>query len=225
MNELFINVKVDREERPDLDEIYMNAVQIMARQGGWPMTVFLTPDLKPFYGGTYYPPTDRYGRPGFPKVMHAVAEAFSDQNVQVLQQADQITAHLTQMSNVVDPHHRELTEELMTQAFQHYRSRFDSQHGGFGDPPQIPAQHGIALPPALLASQRQRQRLRDGRTHAGEDGARAVCMTNSVAVSTDIPRTHIGLSHISRRCFTTTLNSSSPILRRSKPLRSRFIAM
>ena len=65
MNELFINIKVDREERPDLDEIYMNAVQIMTRQGGWPMTVFLTPDLKPFYGGTYYPPTDRYGRPGF----------------------------------------------------------------------------------------------------------------------------------------------------------------
>ena len=67
MNELFINIKVDREERPDLDEIYMNAVQVMTRQGGWPMTVFLTPDLKPFYGGTYYPPTDRYGRPGFPK--------------------------------------------------------------------------------------------------------------------------------------------------------------
>jgi len=63
MNELFINIKVDREERPDLDEIYMNAVQVMTRQGGWPMTVFLTPDLKPFYGGTDYPPTDRYGRP------------------------------------------------------------------------------------------------------------------------------------------------------------------
>ena len=143
MNELFINIKVDREERPDLDEIYMNAVQIMTRQGGWPMTVFLTPDLKPFYGGTYYPPTDRYGRPGFPKVMHAVAEAFSDQNVQVLQQADQITAHLTQMSNVVDPHHHELTEELMTQAFQHYRSRFDSHHGGFGDPPKFPPSMGL----------------------------------------------------------------------------------
>ena len=143
MNELFINIKVDREERPDLDEIYMNAVQIMTRQGGWPMTVFLTPDLKPFYGGTYYPPTDRYGRPGFPKVMHAVAEAFSDQNVQVLQQADQITAHLTQMSNVVDPHHHELTEELMTHAFQHYRSRFDAHHGGFGDPPKFPPSMGL----------------------------------------------------------------------------------
>ncbi len=143
MNELFINIKVDREERPDLDEIYMNAVQIMTRQGGWPMTVFLTPDLKPFYGGTYYPPTDRYGRPGFPKVMHAVAEAFSGQNTQVLQQADQITAHLTQMSNVVDPHHHELTEELMTNAFQNYRSQFDSHHGGFGNAPKFPPSMGL----------------------------------------------------------------------------------
>ncbi len=143
MNELFINIKVDREERPDLDEIYMNAVQIMTRQGGWPMTVFLTPDLKPFYGGTYYPPTDRYGRPGFPKVMHAVAEAFSGQNTQVLQQADQITAHLAQMSNVVDPHHHELTEELMTNAFQNYRSQFDSHHGGFGNAPKFPPSMGL----------------------------------------------------------------------------------
>ncbi|MDE0425561.1 MAG: thioredoxin domain-containing protein [Candidatus Poribacteria bacterium] len=143
MNELFINIKVDREERPDLDEIYMNAVQIMTRQGGWPMTVFLTPDLKPFYGGTYYPPTDRYGRPGFPKVMHAVSEAFSDQNTQVLQQAEQITAHLAQMSNVVDPHHHELTEELMTNAFQNYRSQFDSHHGGFGNAPKFPPSMGL----------------------------------------------------------------------------------
>ena len=143
MNDLFINIKVDREERPDLDEIYMNAVQIMTRQGGWPMTVFLTPDLKPFYGGTYYPPTDRYGRPGFPKVMHAVSEAFSDQNVQVLQQADQITGHLAQMGNVVDPHHHELTEELMTHAFQHYRSQFDSHDGGFGNAPKFPPSMGL----------------------------------------------------------------------------------
>jgi uncharacterized protein YyaL (SSP411 family) len=143
MNDLFINIKVDREERPDLDEIYMQAVQIMTRQGGWPMTVFLTPDLKPFYGGTYYPPTDRYGRPGFPKVMHAVAEAFSDQNVQVLEQAEQITTHLAQIGNVVDPHHHELTEQLMTHAFQHYNSEFDSQYGGFGNAPKFPPSMGL----------------------------------------------------------------------------------
>ena len=143
MNQLFINIKVDREERPDLDEIYMNAVQMMTRQGGWPMTVFLTPDLKPFYGGTYYPPTDRYGRPGFPKVMEAVAEAFNDKNAQVLEQADQLTVQLNRISNVVDPHEHELTEELMTNAFQHYRSQFDTQYGGFGTAPKFPPSMGL----------------------------------------------------------------------------------
>ncbi len=143
MNQLFINIKVDREERPDLDEIYMNAVQMMTRQGGWPMTVFLTPDLKPFYGGTYYPPTDRYGRPGFPKVMEAVIEAFNDKKAQVLEQAEQITVQLNRMSNVVDPHEHELTEELMTNAFQHYRSQFDSQYGGFGTAPKFPPSMGL----------------------------------------------------------------------------------
>ncbi len=143
MNELFINIKVDREERPDLDEIYMNAVQVMTRQGGWPMTVFLTPDLKPFYGGTYYPPTDRYGRPGFPKVMEAVAEAFKDKHTQVLEQADQLTLQLNQISNVVDPHEHELTEQLMQNAFQHYRSQFDSHHGGFGNAPKFPPSMGL----------------------------------------------------------------------------------
>ena len=143
MNELFVNIKVDREERPDLDEIYMNAVQVMTRHGGWPMTVFLTPDLKPFYGGTYYPPTDRYGRPGFPKVMQAVAEAFNEQNAQVLQQADQITTQLNQISNIVDPHEHELTEELMTNAFQHYRTQFDSHYGGFGNAPKFPPSMGL----------------------------------------------------------------------------------
>ncbi len=143
MNSLFVNIKVDREERPDLDEIYMNAVQIMTQHGGWPMTVFLTPDLKPFYGGTYYPPTDSYGRPGFPKVMHAVAEAFNEKNTQVLEQADQLTNQLSRMSHLVDPQEHELTEELMSKAFNDYRSRFDSHYGGFGNAPKFPPSMGL----------------------------------------------------------------------------------
>ncbi len=143
MNELFVNIKVDREERPDLDEIYMSAVQAMTRQGGWPMTVFLTPELKPFFGGTYYPPEDRYGRPGFPKVMHAVAEAFNEKHTQVLEQADQLTQQLNRMSNLVDPSISELTDELMTKAFQQYRSQFDSQYGGFGNAPKFPPSMGL----------------------------------------------------------------------------------
>src|SRR6476469_3639523 len=75
MNENFINIKVDREERPDLDQIYQNVAQVMTQGGGWPLTVFLTPDLKPFYGGTYFPPDDRYGRPGFKRVLSALSNA------------------------------------------------------------------------------------------------------------------------------------------------------
>ena len=83
MNKYYINIKVDREERPDLDEIYMSAVQIMTGSGGWPMTVFLTPELKPFYGGTYFPPDDRYGRPGFPKLLEAVKDAYRNKREEI----------------------------------------------------------------------------------------------------------------------------------------------
>src|SRR5881275_3034669 len=76
INENFVNIKVDREERTDLDEIYMKAVQMMTGHGGWPMTVFLTPELKPFFGGTYFPPQDRHGLPGFPKLLAAIADAW-----------------------------------------------------------------------------------------------------------------------------------------------------
>src|SRR5205085_9184772 len=84
MNEHFVNIKVDREERPDLDQIYMNAVQMMTGRGGWPMSVFLTPDLRPFFGGTYWPPTSRMGMPSFDQVLHAVADAWQHRREQAL---------------------------------------------------------------------------------------------------------------------------------------------
>ena len=142
MNQHFVNIKVDREERPDLDEIYMNAVQIMTRQGGWPMTMFLTPELQPFYGGTYFPPDDRYGRPGFANVLEAVAAAYRDRRGDVSKQADEIVEHLTQMSSVSD-HGHDLTTDLLDGAFRHYRSTFDSQYGGFGNAPKFPPSMGL----------------------------------------------------------------------------------
>ena len=142
MNQHFVNIKVDREERPDLDEIYMNAVQIMTRQGGWPMTMFLTPELQPFYGGTYFPPDARYGRPGFANVLEAVAAAYRDRRGDVSKQADEIVEHLTQMSSVSD-HGHDLTTDLLDGAFRHYRSTFDSQYGGFGDAPKFPPSMGL----------------------------------------------------------------------------------
>src|SRR5271154_5617151 len=83
MNELFVSIKVDREERPDLDHVYQLVVQLMGRSGGWPLTVFLTPDQRPFFGGTYFPPSDRHGLPGFPKVLQAVADAYRDRRTEI----------------------------------------------------------------------------------------------------------------------------------------------
>src|SRR5580698_8079629 len=87
MNEWFVSVKVDREERPDLDQVYQLVVQLMGRNGGWPLTVFLTPDQRPFFAGTYFPPVDRYGMPGFPKVLQAVSEAYRTQRGEITEQA------------------------------------------------------------------------------------------------------------------------------------------
>src|SRR5918996_5011390 len=98
MNELFVNIKVDREERPDVDEIYMNAVQMLTGRGGWPMTVFLTPEGKPFYGGTYFPPEDRYGVPGFPKILRGVANAYRERPEDVEKSVTQILSALQRMS-------------------------------------------------------------------------------------------------------------------------------
>src|SRR3989338_7532359 len=90
MNELFVNIKVDREERPDVDQIYMQAVQAMTGHGGWPMTVFLTPDGVPFYGGTYFPPVERQGMPAFPRLLAALADAYRNRRAEVLQSGRQL---------------------------------------------------------------------------------------------------------------------------------------
>ena len=143
MNELFVNIKVDREERPDLDEIYMGAVQAMTGSGGWPMTVFLTADQRPFYGGTYFPPEDRYGRPGFPKVLRAVAEFYRANREQIEDQAGRLTAALRQ-STELQPG-EEPGEEILANAYLHLRRNFDSLHGGFGQAPKFPASMSLAL--------------------------------------------------------------------------------
>ena len=145
MNDNFINIKVDREERPDLDEIYMSAVQAMTGSGGWPMTMFLTPDLKPFYGGTYFPPTDQYGRPGFPRILTSVAETYQEKRGEVADHAEQITKHLQSRINPEQQADAELSVDLLDKAFQQYQSRFDERHGGFGQAPKFPPGMGLSL--------------------------------------------------------------------------------
>ncbi|MEC8841550.1 MAG: thioredoxin domain-containing protein [Candidatus Poribacteria bacterium] len=145
MNKYYINIKVDREERPDLDEIYMSAVQIMTGSGGWPMTVFLTPELKPFYGGTYFPPDDRYGRPGFPKLLEAVEGAYRSKREEINEQAEKLVSHINQISNPKGVENLSLNDKIIEQAFYHYQNRFDSQHGGFGQAPKFPPGMGLIL--------------------------------------------------------------------------------
>ncbi|MDX2139100.1 MAG: thioredoxin domain-containing protein [Chloroflexota bacterium] len=138
MNADFINIKVDREERPDLDDIYMQAVQAMSGgRGGWPMTVFLLPDGRPFYGGTYFPLEPRYGMPSFRQVLAGVADAFKNRREQVEESANELTGMLQRDllgTTGIDP----LDEDLLKQAQAGMARNFDAQHGGFGGAPKFP---------------------------------------------------------------------------------------
>jgi len=137
MNSSFVNIKVDREERPDIDSIYMQAVQALTGHGGWPMTVFLTPDGKPFYGGTYYPPEDRRGMPGFPRVLAAMAEAYSNRKTEVANATSGLLEHLENMAQIRS--HEEMPYgELINSAFSQLKEGFDSMDGGFGAAPKFP---------------------------------------------------------------------------------------
>ncbi|CAN5634170.1 thioredoxin domain-containing protein [soil metagenome] len=142
MNDLFINIKVDREERPDLDSLYMMSVQMLTGHGGWPMTVFLTPEGKPFYGGTYYPPEDRGGMPGFPRVLHGVAEAYHDRRDAVLQSATQLTDHLRgHFERALPP--SSLGPDIIVTAAGNLAQHYDRAHGGFGGAPKFPSPMSI----------------------------------------------------------------------------------
>lgn len=139
LNEHFVCIKVDREERPDLDQIYMNAVQLMTGHGGWPMSVFLTPELQPFYGGTYWPPTASRGMAGFDQVVGAVEEAWRLRRDQVLQGAEQMTGELQQLSTKgIDPGAVALNSNVLMAAGHLLERLFDRTYGGFGDAPKFP---------------------------------------------------------------------------------------
>jgi uncharacterized protein len=137
MNDLFVNIKVDREERPDLDSLYMSAVQSMTGHGGWPLNVFLTPDGTPFYGGTYFPPDDRMGMPGFPKVLEAVASAFKERREEVEENAQQIRELLRRATREL-PKPDDVTAELLAEASEQLAQSFDARNGGFGGAPKFP---------------------------------------------------------------------------------------
>lgn len=137
MNENFINIKVDREERPDLDSIYMSAVQSIAGHGGWPLTVFLTPEGKPFHGGTYFPPVDRQGMPGFPKVLEAVSNAYKNQREQIESASDRLVDHIKAFTKFPDSE-LEISNNISKAAYEDIESQVDMIHGGLKGAPKFP---------------------------------------------------------------------------------------
>jgi uncharacterized protein YyaL (SSP411 family) len=137
LNRGFVSIKVDREERPDIDRIYMHFVQATTGGGGWPMSVWLTPDLKPFYGGTYFPPEDRWGRAGFPQVLEAISEAWNTDRERVIQSSGQMLEQLREQTAFA-PARSSLHAGTLESAFFQFRRSFDSRLGGFGPAPKFP---------------------------------------------------------------------------------------
>ena len=137
MNEHFVNIKVDREERPDLDQIYMSAVMAMTGHGGWPMSVFLTPELKPFFGGTYFPPSDSRGMAGFPRVLSSVHQAWQDRQEEIIESAAEMTQQLRAFGTLPQGSGT-LEAKLLDQAARTTMRGFDPLHGGFGQAPKFP---------------------------------------------------------------------------------------
>ena len=153
MNDMFVNMKVDREERPDVDSIYMQAVQAMTGHGGWPMTTFLTPQLEPFWGGTYFPPDDRPGMPSFTRVLRAAADAYHNRSDDV----ERVAASMREMYSATRDRARSsgtVSRELLDRAARGLLAQYDSELGGFGDAPKFP--HAMAMEFLLQQSARAR---------------------------------------------------------------------
>ncbi|HEX4194746.1 MAG TPA: thioredoxin domain-containing protein, partial [Stellaceae bacterium] len=136
MNQHFVNIKVDREERPDIDAIYMHALHMMGEQGGWPLTMFLTSDGEPFWGGTYFPPTPRYGRPGFPQVLEAIAEAYRKDKATITKNVAALRQGLTQLA--APQNGQAIDLPMIDQVAAQLTQEIDGVHGGIGHEPKFP---------------------------------------------------------------------------------------
>ncbi len=198
MNEHFVNVKVDREERPDVDALYMDATVSMTGQGGWPMTVFLTPAGEPFYAGTYFPPEPRHGMPSFPQLLLAVAEAWRTQRDDIVAQAKRLVEAVGHSARI-EPSAEPLTASLLAEAEQGIARTFDRANGGFGRAPKFPPASTLEF---LL--RRGSPEALEMVTKTLDAMAQAACTTSSAAASTATRSTTAGSCRTSRRCSTTT---------------------
>jgi uncharacterized protein YyaL (SSP411 family) len=207
-------VKVDREERPDLDDVYMAATLALNRgQGGWPMTVFLTPERQPFFAGTYFPPDDRWGRPGFPTLLRRIAQAWRTLRGNLTAQASEVVDHLRSAAPAAGT---AVGADAIAAAQAQLAADFDPRFAGFGPAPKFPPSAALAL---LLRAHR-----RTGDGHALEMAWRtldapwrtAASTTRSAAASTATPSTSAGWCRTSRRCSTTTRSSPARTSRRGR---------
>ncbi|PIQ86048.1 MAG: thioredoxin domain-containing protein [Candidatus Omnitrophica bacterium CG11_big_fil_rev_8_21_14_0_20_45_26] len=146
LNQNFVSIKVDREERPDIDHIYMQAVMAMSGSGGWPMSVFLTPDLKPFYGGTYFPPEDRWGRPGFTTLLNAIHQKWQTEREAIDKAGDELTRAIQQgIERRMDKTNQPIDAKITLAFAEQMLNQFDFEFGGFGEAPKFPRSHTIAM--------------------------------------------------------------------------------
>ena len=139
MNDSFVSIKVDREERPDVDEIYMKSVVAITGSGGWPLSVFLTPSLEPFYGGTYFPPEPRYGMPSFSNVLRSVSQSWKSDRKKLVESASQLKTAVQEMYDMKKTSDATLNDSVVVDAFNELAGSFDSQYGGFGVAPKFPS--------------------------------------------------------------------------------------
>ncbi len=140
LNKHFISIKVDREERPDIDSVYMSVCQAFTGSGGWPMSIFMTWDKKPFFAGTYFPPRSRYGMPGFPELLRTIATRWSSRRADLLESAEEIIAHLKSAKTAKNSR---IDNDLIQYAVQIFEHTYDRTHGGFGHAPKFPTPHNL----------------------------------------------------------------------------------
>ncbi len=178
LNDQFVSIKVDREERPDVDRVYMTFVQASTGSGGWPMSVWLTPDLKPFYGGTYFPPGSKWGRPGFVDILQEIARVWHSDRDKVVQSAEALTAQLHKLEQAA-PVWTLPGADALQRTVQQFRQSFDARHGGFGDAPKFPR------PSELLLLLREHART-------GDKDAASMALATLRAMAVGGMRDHVG---------------------------------
>jgi uncharacterized protein YyaL (SSP411 family) len=179
LNEHFVSIKVDREERPDVDRVYMTFVQATTGSGGWPMSVWLTPDLKPFYGGTYFPPASKWGRPGFVDILQEIARVWKVERSKVVESAEALTMRLKTLEHGAAPVWTAPTADALEKAVKQFKDAFDPRYGGFGDAPKFPR------PSELLFLLREHART-------GDAQAREMVLRTLRAMALGGMRDHVG---------------------------------